>query len=262
MYFMALGRAGLRVWDILGNTQVSLVIALAAGAISWVFAEFISPPRLLAVGASVVVGVSRHNGQLVLAPRGHQIPSPSARGAGATMKILVYPHDLRIGGSQINAIDLGAAVRDLGHDVAVFGQPGPLVESVRRANLEFIPAPPPQETSVSCRRPGPVGPRAQEGGLDILHGYEWPPALECLLASRLAPGSLSVATVMSMSVAPFIPKTMPLVVGTAQILEAEAHYGRQRLQLLEPPRSTSRSTASRQCRMVAVSGANSDLKTM
>ncbi|MEV4950968.1 oligosaccharide flippase family protein [Paenarthrobacter nitroguajacolicus] len=56
MYFMALGRAGLRVWDILGNTQVSLVIALAAGAISWVFAEFISP-RLLAVGASVVVGL-------------------------------------------------------------------------------------------------------------------------------------------------------------------------------------------------------------
>ncbi|MEV4950967.1 glycosyltransferase family 4 protein [Paenarthrobacter nitroguajacolicus] len=150
------------------------------------------------------------------------------------MKILVYPHDLRIGGSQINAIDLGAAVRDLGHDVAVFGQPGPLVESVRRANLEFIPAPTPR------KRPSPAAVRALSGlvrrrGLDILHGYEWPPALECLLASRLAPGSLSVATVMSMSVAPFIPKTMPLVVGTAQILEAEAHYGRQRLQLLEPP---------------------------
>ena len=40
------------------------------------------------------------------------------------MRIVVYPHRLEIGGSQINAIELAAAVRDLGHEVIVFGQPG------------------------------------------------------------------------------------------------------------------------------------------
>ncbi|MFJ4265383.1 glycosyltransferase family 4 protein [Paenarthrobacter nicotinovorans] len=150
------------------------------------------------------------------------------------MKILVYPHDLQIGGSQLNAIELSAAVRDLGHDVVVFGQPGPLADMVKRSDLEFITAPSPR------KRPSPSVVRALANlvrgrGLDLLHGYEWPPALECLLASRLGGGIASAATVMSMSVAPFIPKTMPLVVGTAQIYRNEADFGRRRLLLVEPP---------------------------
>lgn len=150
------------------------------------------------------------------------------------MKILIYPHDLRIGGSQVNAIELGAAVRDLGHSVVIFGQPGTLTRKVRELDLEFIQAPAPR------KRPSPsvcaaLGKLARGRELDVLHGYEWPPALECLIASRLVPGSSSVATVMSMAVAPFIPRTMPLLVGTEQILEAESAFGRQRVGLLEPP---------------------------
>ena len=41
------------------------------------------------------------------------------------MRILVYPHDLGIGGSQLNAIELAAAVQRLGHEVIVYGRPGP-----------------------------------------------------------------------------------------------------------------------------------------
>ncbi|MEV7604327.1 glycosyltransferase [Paenarthrobacter sp. NPDC089322] len=153
------------------------------------------------------------------------------------MKILVYPHDLRIGGSQLNAIELGAAVRDLGHHVIVFGQPGPLMHKVRELDLEFVAAPTPR------KRPSPSVCRAlrqlaHDRGIDVLHGYEWPPALECLLASRVMPGTISVATVMSMAVAPFIPKSMPLLVGTEQILQVEKAYGRRRLGLLEPPVDT------------------------
>ena len=33
------------------------------------------------------------------------------------MKVLVYPHTMEIGGSQLNAIEIAAAVRDRGHDV-------------------------------------------------------------------------------------------------------------------------------------------------
>lgn len=150
------------------------------------------------------------------------------------MKILIYPHDLRIGGSQVNAIELGAAVRDLGHSVVIFGQPGTLTRKVRELDLEFIQAPAPR------KRPSPsvcaaLGKLARGRMLDVLHGYEWPPALECLIASRLVPGCSSMATVMSMAVAPFIPRTMPLLVGTEQILKAESDFGRERVGLLEPP---------------------------
>ena len=59
------------------------------------------------------------------------------------MKILVYPHDLNMGGSQLNAIELAAAVRALGHDVIMFGQPGSLNLRIKELGLEFIAAPKP-----------------------------------------------------------------------------------------------------------------------
>ena len=46
------------------------------------------------------------------------------------MRLLVAPHDLNIGGSQINAIDLAAGAAEAGHEVTVFGVPGPLVDLV------------------------------------------------------------------------------------------------------------------------------------
>jgi len=150
------------------------------------------------------------------------------------MRILVYPHDLRMGGSQLNAIELGAAVKELGHEVILFGQPGPLAERGAGLGLEFIPAPAPG------KRPSPSVISAlvrtvRERRIDIVHGYEWPPALECLAASKLVRGTTAVATVMSMAVAPFIPKSMPLMVGTEQIRQAELSSGRRRVHLLEPP---------------------------
>lgn len=150
------------------------------------------------------------------------------------MKILVYPHDLGIGGSQLNAIEIAAAVQRLGHPTIIFGRPGPLNRRIEELGLEFIAAPAPR------RRPSPSVVRTlrdlvTDRGIDVVHGYEWPPALECWLASRSLDHVAAVTTVMSMAVAPFIPKHMPLVVGTEQILAAERKSGRARVQLLEPP---------------------------
>ena len=46
-----------------------------------------------------------------------------------------------IGGSQLNAIELAASVRDRGHDVLLVGRPGRLVDTVRRLGLEYVPLP-------------------------------------------------------------------------------------------------------------------------
>ena len=150
------------------------------------------------------------------------------------MRILVYPHDLGVGGSQLNAIEIASAVQRLGHPTVVFGRPGPLLERIAQLGLEFVEAPAPRHRP-SARVIRAMIRLIDERGLDILHGYEWPPTLECVAASRLRPGTVAVSTVMSMSVAPFIPKTVPLAVGTEQIASAERSFGRRGVDTIEPP---------------------------
>lgn len=153
------------------------------------------------------------------------------------MKILVYVHDLGVGGSQLNAIELAGALAREGHELAIFGQPGPLMDTIEKLGLEFLPAP------TLGRRPSRHAIRelvriAGARRLDILHGYEWPPAMECYLAARHLTSTVAVSTVMSMRVAPFLPKNLPLSVGTELIAETEKTFGRTAVSLLEPPVDT------------------------
>ncbi|WP_182883098.1 glycosyltransferase family 4 protein [Microbispora sp. H10949] len=149
------------------------------------------------------------------------------------MRILVYPHTMEVGGSQLNAIELAAAVRDLGHEVMLVSDPGPLVERVRAAGLEHV------ELDPARRRPDPPTIRmirrlVAERGIDVVHGYEWPPGLEAYFATFGRSPAAAVCTVMSAGVAPFLPPELPLVVGTEELRKLEA--GRRRyVRLIEPP---------------------------
>jgi len=150
------------------------------------------------------------------------------------VRIVVYPHMLEIGGSQLNAVELAGAVRDIGHEVVVFGRPGPLVQRIAELDLEFVPAPRPRV------RPSPgvmqaLGALVRSRSIDIVHGYEWTTALEAYWGPRARDGVPVVATVMSMAVAPFLPRDMPLVVGTEQIAEHERARGRAGVSVIEPP---------------------------
>ena len=162
---------------------------------------------------------------------------PDCRAPDLRMKILVYPHTMELGGSQLNAIQLAAAVRDRGHEVIVLSEPGPLVERVRAMGLEHI------EVPAHRRRPSPgvMGTLARlvrDRDVDVVHGYEWPPILEAFYGLRSRRGIPVVGTIMSMSVAPFVPRTMPLIVGTERIREAALTAGHRRVTLLEPPVDT------------------------
>ncbi len=150
------------------------------------------------------------------------------------MRVLVYPHDLGMGGSQTNAIELAGALRRLGVDCSVFGRPGVLNTRIAELGLDFVASEEPG------RRPTPRVVRqlhdlVETEGFDVVHGYEWPPTLESVLAVRGITGTAVVSTVMSMAVAPFIPRWVPLVVGTRQIAATENASGRPRVSLLEPP---------------------------
>src|SRR5689334_1996318 len=141
---------------------------------------------------------------------------------------------MEIGGSQLNAVELGGAVRDLGHEVLVMSEPGPLVDVVHSLGLQHLPIP------MRRRRPSPevVGSliaQVRRRGVDVVHGHEWPPALEAYLGPGLRLGVPAVATVMSAVVAPFLPRNVPLVVGTEQLRRDVIAGGYRNVTLIEPP---------------------------
>lgn len=152
------------------------------------------------------------------------------------LSILVYPHAMEIGGSQLNAVEIAAAVRDRGHEVIVYSEDGPLVDRVEKLGLRHVVA------ARTRTRPNPVrswelGRLARAEGIEVLHGYEWPPILECFAAAGLRTSAVSVGTVMSMAVAPFLPRSLPLVVGTERIREScEPRTGE--VLVIEPPVDT------------------------
>ena len=153
------------------------------------------------------------------------------------MRLVVYPHDLAIGGSQINAIDMAAAVRDAGHDVIVYGLRGPLEEYVAGRGLEFVPARPLRY------RPAPsrivqLRQLARHRRIDLIHAYEWPPCQDAYFGAHLIDRVPVVCTVLSMSVMDLVPRHVPLVMGT-EALSAEARgTHRGPVWTLEPPIDT------------------------
>ena len=58
------------------------------------------------------------------------------------VKILVFAHRLEVGGTQVNAIELSATLRDRhGHDVVLVATPGPMLAVAQEKKLRYIPAP-------------------------------------------------------------------------------------------------------------------------
>lgn len=150
------------------------------------------------------------------------------------MRLLVYPHDLEIGGSQINAIDLAANVAQAGHDVTVYGVPGPLVDYIEKCGLHFLPA------DRLRYRPAPsriaqLATIARKANLDLIHAYEWPPCLDAYFGAGLFRGVPVLCTVLSMAVMPYIPVSIPLIMGTAELGVIARRVQRGDVWVLEPP---------------------------
>jgi len=153
------------------------------------------------------------------------------------MNIIVYAHSMEIGGSQLNAIEIGAAVQSLGHRVLLVAEDGQLTPVAERAGLEHI--------RISKRRSTPspsvmnlLVDLVRRRSIDVVHGYEWPPVLDGWLGPYLRLQTPVVATVMSMAVAPFLPRSVPLIVGTEQLREQCRENGFSRVTLIEPPVDT------------------------
>ena len=154
------------------------------------------------------------------------------------MRVLVYPHELAIGGSQINAIDLAAEIRTLGHEAIVYAQGGPLesyiteekgLRYVRAHDLRYRPAP---------TRIAQLARIARREGIDVIHAYEWPPCLDVYLGAGLVGAVPILCTVLSMGYTSMIPDTVPLVMGTEELAaEAPTQFSGE-VDVMEPPIDT------------------------
>jgi glycosyltransferase involved in cell wall biosynthesis len=156
-------------------------------------------------------------------------------GQESGVKVLVYPHTMGIGGSQLNAIEIAAAVRDRGHDVTVVSRPGPLVATVQQLGLPHVPLDPRARRTLSPHTITHLTSLVRERGIDVVHGYEWPPIVEAVLGPRPRLGVPVVGTIQSMRVAPFLPRTLPLIVGMDELRQHELAAGRPAVTLIEPP---------------------------
>lgn len=172
------------------------------------------------------------------------------------MRAVIYPHSMEFGGSQRNAVDIATALTARGHEVTVFAPAGPLVELIAQRGLRYEPAPRPRirPSFAVMKRLCEV---VTEVNADIVHGFEWPPALEAVYGPERKLGVAAVCTVMSMSVAPFLPKWLPLTVGTESIFQSERSRG-SNVTLLEPPVDTAHDRPVDQARSKRALGIDPD----
>jgi L-malate glycosyltransferase len=151
------------------------------------------------------------------------------------MKILVFPHRLEVGGTQVNAIDLAAALRDIHHhEVVMFATPGPMVSLVEKKGLRFLPAP-------DARfHPAPARMRALAETVrrekpDLLHVWDWWQCIDAYYTVHLRLRIPMIVTDMMMSLTRLLPKQLPTTFGTPELVDHAKAAGRKRAQLLLPP---------------------------
>jgi glycosyltransferase involved in cell wall biosynthesis len=151
------------------------------------------------------------------------------------MKILVFAHRLEVGGTQVNAIELTAALRDRhDHEVVVFATPGPMLDLVRRNGIRFLPAPDAyHHPSFSRMRALRDAVRAERP--DVVHVWDWWQCLDAYWSVYLAMGVPMVVTDMSMSVGRVLPMNVPMTFGTPELVDRARAAGRRRVELLLPP---------------------------
>ena len=156
---------------------------------------------------------------------------PEALGEAITMKILVCPHDMNVGGSQLNAIELADRVRALGHEVLIHAPDGVLTETVRSLGIPYVSSPVPGDHKEWRKSLARV---LEETDIDLIHTYEWQSTLDASFSSNVRGRIPVLASVMSMHVPEFLPRHLPVTVGTPA-LAAELAWQHRTAFLLEPP---------------------------
>jgi L-malate glycosyltransferase len=151
------------------------------------------------------------------------------------VKFVVFAHRLEVGGTQVNAIELAAALRDFhGFEPVLFATTGPMVKLAQSKGLRFVAAPD------AYRHPSPSRMAALRHLVNIerpvlVHAWDWWQAIETYYAVHLPLGLPMVVSDMMMELTRILPRTVPTTFGTPEIAERAAAAGRRRARALVPP---------------------------
>lgn len=151
------------------------------------------------------------------------------------MKLLVFVDHLIIGGVPINAIDLAATLAAKhGHDVVMFGSPGPASQIARQRGLRLIDAPP------ARGRPSLARMRALRRTIrterpDVLQVWDWRACLDAYHAAYL---SLRVPILLchsTMELERMLPKHTPTTYMTPELADQARRDSRSHVTYLPVP---------------------------
>lgn len=150
------------------------------------------------------------------------------------MRILVHPNDLVLGGASLNAVQLAASLQHRGHDVLVASPEGDLSAYVEQVGLRhavtlFAHGRRPEKSTIRSLRV-----IVESFRPDIVHSWEFGAYLNSFFGLARS-GLPQLATVMSMSKPRYLPRTVPLTMGTKALARAASTTHKAPVMLLEPP---------------------------
>ena len=162
------------------------------------------------------------------------------------MRILIALNQLELGGSQLNAIDFATAARDRGDEVTTFAtyedKPGPLADMVRAAELPLalLRYPETMPGLLAFRRPvaRALSLLADRKAIQLVHANEPALILDSFYGPHLRRGIPLVGTIYGDWVPWWLPRYLPLILGTREQAEAAALVRTQPPVLIEPPVNT------------------------
>jgi L-malate glycosyltransferase len=151
------------------------------------------------------------------------------------MKIMVFVDRLIIGGVPVNSIELSTMLRDLhGHDVVLFGTPGPLIEFAKEKGLRFLPAPYPR-TCPSVSRMRALCEAVRRERPDLIQVWDWRAVLDAYYSAHLLMRVPMHVVMSTMKLDRLLPKALPTTLMTPELVDEARAVGRRPVELLLPP---------------------------
>lgn len=156
------------------------------------------------------------------------------------MRVLLAPLSSQIAGTQINCVDLGAYVRDMGHEVLVYVEDGPLTALIDERGLPHVVAE--HAAFLERGRSAAMAIRAvvARERIDLVHAYERARAVQAYFGAHVLRGVPVMATIYSLGLPHHFPDEIPIVVGTRELMEEASRRRHGSVDLLEPPVDTVR----------------------
>lgn len=151
------------------------------------------------------------------------------------MKILIFAHQLGVGGSQTNAIDFAVALRDLhGHEVVIFATPGPMAKVVKEKGVRFLPAPF-VKTHPSLAMMRALRETVRRERPELIHVWDYWQCFDAYVEHLLQRIPMVLSDMTSDNLRRFLPKMLPMTFGTPEFVDMARAAGRRRVELLVPP---------------------------